>query len=93
MDKIDAPSPRLKLLYGVLTLVLAAYAISLVVRGQNGPSWSWLDDWGPCVFELLVSSLILARGVLYERDRKYALLLGAAGCFWAAGDFVEVRDG
>ncbi len=93
MDRIEAPSPRLKLLYGVLTLVLAAYAISLVMRGQNGPLWSWLDDWGPCVFELLVSSLILARGVLYERDRKYALLLGAAGCVWAAGDFVEVAMG
>jgi methyl-accepting chemotaxis protein len=88
-----APSGEIKLLYGVLALVLGAYAISLVVRGQNGPTWSWLDDWGPCVFELVVSALVLARGVLYERDRKYAMLLGAAGCFWAAGDFVQVMMG
>ena len=42
----------------------------LVVRGQDGPTLSWLDDWGPCVFELVVSLLVIARGIRYRMNRR-----------------------
>jgi diguanylate cyclase len=78
-----------KALYGVLIFLLVGYMVSLVVRGPHGPAPTWLDGWGVDGFELLVSMLMVARGVLYERDRRYALLLGLAGCSWAAGDFAN----
>jgi diguanylate cyclase (GGDEF)-like protein len=88
----DAPArPRrtIKAIHGALIVVLAAYIASLVVRGQRGPAPTWLDGWGVDGFELLVSLLVIARAVLYKRDRRYALLLGLAGCSWAAGDFAS----
>jgi len=83
----------MKALYAVLVLVVVAYGISLVIRGQNGPSWDWLDGWGPCVFEAVVSLLVIARGVRYVRDRRYAVLLGVASLLWALGDFVATYLG
>ncbi len=80
--------PGLKLVYGVLAVVLVGYAVSLVVRGPNGPSWDWLDGWGPCVFETAAGLLVVARGLRVRHDRAYALLLGGASLFWAAGDYV-----
>jgi len=88
----DAPARSrraIKALYGVLIFVLVAYICSLLVRGPRGPAPTWLDGWGVAGFELLVSLLMVARGVLYKRDRKYALLLGLAGCCWAAGDLAN----
>jgi diguanylate cyclase (GGDEF)-like protein len=87
----DERSPRrgVKASYGVLIFVLVAYMVSLVVRGQHGPAPTWLDGWGVAGFELLLSLLMVARGVMYKRDRRYALLLGLAGCSWAAGDFAN----
>jgi methyl-accepting chemotaxis protein len=82
-----------KLTFGVLTAVLVGYGISLIARGQNGQSWQWLDGWGPCVFELTVSLLAMARGISHLRDRRYAVLLGAAGLMWAAGDFAATALG
>ncbi len=87
----DEPSPHrhMRALYGVLALVLVGYMLSLVVRGPDGASPTWLDGWGVGGFELLLGLLMIARGVLYRRDRTYALLLGLAGCSWAAGDLVN----
>lgn len=87
------PSAGVRAFYGLMIFILVGYAFSLIVRGQNGPSWDWLDAWGPCVFELVVSLAVIARGVLYPRDRKYAVLLGLAGCLWAAGDFIATYMG
>ena len=83
------PRRGVKALYGVLGFVLVGYMVSLVVRGQHGPAPTWLDGWGVAGFELLVSLLMVARGVMYKHDRRYALLLGLAGCSWAAGDFAN----
>lgn len=88
----DTPAhPRrgVKALYGVLIFVLIGYLVSLIARGPDGPAPTWLDGWGVDGFELLVSLLMVARGVMYKRDRRYALLLGLAGCSWAAGDFAN----
>ena len=87
------PSPGIKAVYALLTLVVVAYGISLVVRGQDGPSWDWLDGWGPCVFEAVVSLLVIARGMRYARDRRYTVLLGVASLLWALGDFVATYLG
>jgi methyl-accepting chemotaxis protein len=86
-------SPGLRALYALLAVILVAYGISLVARGQNGPSWDWLDGWGPCVFETIVSLLIIVRGMRCARDRKYALLLGVASLLWALGDYVATYLG
>ena len=88
-DALARPLRAIKALYGVLIFVLVAYVCSLLVRGPHGPAPTWLDGWGVAGFELLVSLLMVARGVLYKRDRKYALLLGLAGCCWAAGDLAN----
>jgi methyl-accepting chemotaxis protein len=88
-----SPSGAIKLVYAVLGLILLGYAFSLIVRGQNGPSWDWIDGWGPCVFELVVSLLVIARGAMYPRDRKYTLLLGIASLMWALGDFISTYMG
>jgi methyl-accepting chemotaxis protein len=93
-DADRSPAPAgVRLGLGLMVVILAGYALSLVVRGQDGPSWNWLDGWGPCVFELIASVLVVARGVRYRRDRAYAFCLGAAGALWAAGDFVATYLG
>jgi methyl-accepting chemotaxis protein len=84
--------PGVRTLYALLTLVLVVYAGSLVVRGPDGVSPTWLDGWGVAAFELLASVLVLWRGYVSPRDRKYALWLGAGCVFWAVGDFAMTYE-
>jgi methyl-accepting chemotaxis protein len=79
--------PGVRALYGVLIFILVGYAMSLIVRGQNGVFPTWLDGWGVCVFELLAGVLVVVRGLSRPADRKYTLWLGAGCCSWALGDF------
>jgi methyl-accepting chemotaxis protein len=79
-------------LHALLIFILIGYAVSLVVRGQNGASPTWLDGWGVAAFELLASVLVLVRALQYERDRKYALWLGFGMCSWAIGDFAMTYE-
>ena len=83
----DAPSGGVKFLYGVLVAMLLAYAVDLVMGGPNGSYPDWLGGWGVDAFELVASLMVVARGVLRPRDRRYAVLLGSAACAWALGDF------
>jgi methyl-accepting chemotaxis protein len=83
----DAAGAGVTTMFAVLTLVLVVYAGSLIVRGPNGASPTWLDGWGVAVFELVASVLVLARAYLRPRDRKYALWLGLGCMSWAVGDF------
>ena len=55
------PSGGIRALHGVLIATLVVYAISLIIRGQDGASPTWLDGWGVAVFELVCSVLVLAR--------------------------------
>ena len=71
--------------FGVLGTILAAYAISLVVRA-NGDTWTWLDGWGVAGFELLCGVLVLVRAYARPADRSYARWLGLGCCAWAIGD-------
>jgi len=50
-------------MFGVLFAVLLGYLISLFARPVSD-SHVWLDGWGVAAFELLVSLLILARGLV-----------------------------
>ena len=86
-------TPRLGVLFGVLTLVLIGYMVSLAVRGPAGASYTWLDGWGTATFELVASLLVIARGFVVRRDRTYTTLLGLAGCSWALGDFATTYLG
>jgi methyl-accepting chemotaxis protein len=79
-------------LYAFLTALLVGFAVSLVVRGPNGPSYTWLDGWGTALFELVVSLLVVARGWVNRRDRAYTLWLGLGGCSWALGDFANTYN-
>jgi methyl-accepting chemotaxis protein len=81
-----------KALFSVLALVLFAYAASLIVRGPNGASPTWLDGWGVAAFELVASVLVLARAYVSPRDRRYALWLGFGSVFWALGDFAMTAE-
>ncbi len=74
-------------LFAALTLALVVYAGSLVVRGPNGASPTWLDGWGVATFELVASGLVLVRAWVSPRDRTYALWLGLGCVAWALGDF------
>ena len=90
--RTDHAGPGITTLFAVLTLVLVVYAGSLVVRGPNGSSPTWLDGWGVAVFELVASLLVLLRAYVSPRDRKYALWLGLGGVAWALGDFAMTYE-
>jgi methyl-accepting chemotaxis protein len=90
--RVEHPSAGVVSLYALLGLVLIGYAISLVVRGQNGPSPTWLDGWGVAAFELLASLLVLARAWLRPADRKYTLWLGLGCVAWSLGDFAMTAE-
>jgi methyl-accepting chemotaxis protein len=85
-------SDGVRVLYGVLIATLVVYAISLIVRGQDGAAPTWLDGWGVAVFELICSVLVLIRAYVNPADRKYALWLGLGCCAWALGDFAETYE-
>ncbi|MGZ4194867.1 MAG: methyl-accepting chemotaxis protein [Solirubrobacteraceae bacterium] len=82
----------IRALHGVLITALVVYAISLIIRGQDGAAPTWLDGWGVCAFELLCGVLVLIRAYVSPRDRNYALWLGLASCAWALGDFAETSE-
>ncbi len=88
----DAPGGGVKLLYGVLLAGLFAYCVDLVMGGPNGSYPDWLAGWGIDAFELIAGLMVVARGIQRPRDRRYALLLGAACCAWAIGDFAMTAE-
>ncbi len=90
--RADHAGAGVKTLFGVLTLILVAYAGSLVVRGPDGASPTWLDGWGVAAFELLASVLVLMRAYVSPRDRKYGLWLGLGCVSWAVGDFAMTYE-
>ena len=80
----------------VLLVVVIGYAISLLLRGPNGASPTWLDGWGVALVELLAGLMVVGRGLRERRDRTYTLWLGAGCCAWALGDVamtVETLNG
>ena len=88
----QAPSPGIVAVYGILGLTILGYAVSLIVRGPDGASPTWLDGWGVAGFELLAGLLVLARACVSPHDRRYTLWLGVGCCAWAAGDFAMTAE-
>jgi methyl-accepting chemotaxis protein len=78
--------------YALLGLILAGYAVSLIVRA-NGASTNWLDGWGTSAYELLAGCLVLARAAVSPRDRGFCLALGIGMSLWALGDFAMTYEG
>jgi methyl-accepting chemotaxis protein len=79
-------------LYVLLGLILAGYAVLLVVRA-NGASTTWLDGWGTATYELVASLLVLYRAAVSPKDRGFCLALGTGMILWALGDFAETYAG
>src|SRR6476660_3444194 len=79
--------PLLGGLYGLLGLVLLAYLLLLVMRPAVRDSLL-LNGWGSAAFEIVVSLLVLARGLTTSRDRIVPLALGTGMLMWALGDVV-----
>ncbi|HTU31905.1 MAG TPA: methyl-accepting chemotaxis protein [Solirubrobacteraceae bacterium] len=88
----DGPSASIKLVHGVLVAILFAFCVDQVMGGPNGSYPNWLAGWGVDAFELVAGLLIVVRGLVYPRDRRYALLLGGAACAWALGDFAMTAE-
>jgi hypothetical protein len=82
----DRRSPAVTLLFTFLGLVLAGYSVSLIVR-HNGSTTDLVDGWGVATFEMVVSLLVVLRGLTSRRDRAFGLWLGIGMCFWAVGDY------
>jgi hypothetical protein len=85
-------SVGVRALYGALIFILVGYGLSLIIRGQDGVSPTWLDGWGVAAFELLASVLVVARGLSRPADRKYTVWLGLGCCVWAIGDFAMTYE-
>jgi diguanylate cyclase (GGDEF)-like protein len=71
--------------YVVCGVLLATYLVTVLAR-PNGTYWTWLDGWGIDAFEVLVSSLCIARGLLKRPGRAVALFLGLGLLAWSVGD-------
>jgi diguanylate cyclase (GGDEF)-like protein len=71
--------------YAVFGVLLAAFLVVILAR-RNGTYWTWLDGWGVDCFEVIVSSLCIARGLLKRPGRSVALVLGIGLLSWSVGD-------
>ena len=77
--------------YGLLSLALAAYFVSLVVSPGARDSLL-LNGWGSAAFELVASGLVLLRGLTAKRDRTIPLVFGTGMLMWAVGDLVVTYE-
>ena len=71
--------------FGVLTLLLAAYFVSLLVRSPSDRP-TWLDGWGVAAFEIVACTVALGRAFVRRPGRGIALSLGGAALMWSLGD-------
>jgi len=71
----------------VLSVVIAAYFVSILVRGTSS-YWTWLDGWVVCAVEVIAGSLCVARGLVRRPGRLAAVFLGCSLLSWAIGDIV-----
>lgn len=85
------PAPRwVRAVYAALGLVLAAYLVSLLLRGPT-QSLPLVDGWGVAAFELVASALCLWRA-LTSRRRIVPLLLGIGILSWTLGDGILAAE-
>ncbi len=84
-------SPRLPRLtpltaaYGVLTLMLVGYLVSVVVR-PSGAYATWLDGWSVDGWEVALFGLAMLAAYRRRANRGVALALAACMLMWTLGD-------
>jgi diguanylate cyclase len=71
--------------YAALGVLLVAYLISLLARGNDQRS-QLLDGWLVAAFEIVAASLCLLRAAGPRRGRAIPLVVGCALLCWATGD-------
>ncbi len=74
--------------YGVLALLLLAYLVSLIVRGED-QSVDLVDGWLVAAFEVAVSGLCIVRAFGSRRRRAIPLILGLSVLSWSLGDLLQ----
>jgi len=89
--RADQGRRRLWAALAVLGGLLAAYLGSLIVR-PDGSYWTWLDGWSVVVWELIVSAIAIARGVMHRRGRVVAFTLGLSILCWTIGDLALTTE-
>jgi diguanylate cyclase len=82
---------RVWVVYGVIGVLLLAYAISLIVR-TPAEQWTWLDGWSLTGLELIASLMCIYRGLDRRPGRAVPLLLGFSILSWTIGDFVLTAE-
>jgi diguanylate cyclase (GGDEF)-like protein len=76
--------------YAGLGLILAAYLVSLVVRGPT-QSIPLVDGWGVAAFEFVATALCLGRALTSSR-RTVPILLGIGILCWTCGDAILAAE-
>jgi diguanylate cyclase (GGDEF)-like protein len=71
--------------FGVLSVLLVAYLVTLLVRTPD-QQWTWLDGWTICTIEVVASFMCIARGLNKHPGRSAPLALGFALLAWTIGD-------
>jgi diguanylate cyclase (GGDEF)-like protein len=82
---IDGTRSTVFVVFGCLGAMLVGYVAWLVVRPHFSYSLLW-NGWMPDGFELVVSGLCIARGVVRQSGRAVALALGFGLLSWSLGD-------
>jgi diguanylate cyclase len=78
------PRATIWIAYGVMGILLAGYLARLVFHGEH--YWPLVDGWMVAGFELIVSGLCLAKGLVQRSGRTVALVLGVGLLSWSMGD-------
>ena len=84
-SRIQDLSPFAWTAFGVLSVLVVVYLISLLVRGPNS-SWTWLDGWVVCSIEVAASLICIVRGLDKNPGRIAPLALGVGLLSWSLGD-------
>ena len=74
--------------YGILGILLGAYAVMLLLRDSGGGWSNVVGNWGVDGFELVIALLCMARGLTDGPRRSVALALGAGLLAWSLGDIL-----
>jgi diguanylate cyclase (GGDEF)-like protein len=81
------PVTRLWCVFGVLTVLLAAYIVYAFVCGSAAQPL-WIGGWGVDAFEFVVALLCLSKAFVRQPRRGMPIALGCALLSWCAGDVV-----
>lgn len=77
--------------YGLMGVYLVGYLTSLMTQGSE--PWPIFGAWSVAGFEVVASTLCIARGVTRRSGRVVALTLGFGLLMWSVGDLVLTAEG